>query len=110
MKRTKKITKNILWLSNQLPKEQYSSRSAVILEGKEIIESGQKEIEKQPVVPDKKYIQYIPLYKDVCHFRRLKRAYDSNGFEGMINYLSQYLTKGDKNELINRLKPAFGVK
>ena len=78
-------------IAKQLPREQYASQSAVVLDGAKVIECGTKEVEGCPVDPEAKYTQFIPLFNDKNHFRRIKRAFDSNGAEGVQKYLSPYV-------------------
>lgn len=78
-------------IAKQLPREQYASQSAVVLDGAKVIECGTKEVDGLPVDPDAKYTQYTPLYNDKNHVRRIKRAFDSNGVEGVTKYVLPYV-------------------
>jgi hypothetical protein len=64
MKRTKKITQTLMAIAKQLPREQYSDFNAF----RGTVSTGDKN-----------------------HFRRIKRAFDSNGAEGVQKYLSPYV-------------------
>ena len=107
MKRTKNTDKLLLAISKQLPREQYASQSAIILTGSEMIESGQKVVEMQQVVSDEKYIQYLPLNKDKNHYRRMKRAFDSNGIVGIKNYLLPYLKNEYRGDFFKMLESSL---
>lgn len=107
MKRTKKITKNIEFLAKQLPRQQYTSNNAIICKGSDLIAKGTDAVEGKEVDPDKKYIQHGKIQNDVCHFRRLKRAYDANGFEGLKNYLTPFVKHTQREQFFAQIKPAF---
>jgi len=107
MKPTKKTTRILLAISKNLPKESYVSRTAVILSGEELIESGQKEVENVAVDPEKEYIQEIPLYNEKNHFRRLKRAYASGGLKAVKNYLNPYVKEEFREKLFKGLEASL---
>ena len=91
-------------ISKNLPKEDYVINSAVILTGEQLIESGQKEVSNTKVDPEKEYVQYVPMYNQKNHFRRLKRAYASGGLAGVKKYLSPYVKAEFKTKLFEGLE------
>lgn len=103
MKATKKTTRILLAISKNLPKEQYASKTAVILSGHELIASGQNEVESIPVDPKMEYLQEIPLYNEKNHFRRMKRAYASGGVSAVKKYLNPYVKEEYRQRLFDRL-------
>jgi hypothetical protein len=103
MKPTKRANRILLAISKNLPLESYAAKSAVILSGTELIESGQKEVESIPVDPKKEYIQEIPLYNKKNHFRRLKRAYASGGINAVKKYLTPYVKEEYREKLFSGL-------
>ncbi len=68
MKRTKRITQNLLAIARQLPDEKYLYNS-MAFRGSQLME------------------------RDKNHFRRMKRAFDSNGVEGVKKYVEPYIKK-----------------
>lgn len=82
-------------------------KSAVVLPGIELIESGQTEVDGLPVDAEKEYIQEIPLYNEVNHFRRLKRAYTSGGVEAVKRYLQPYVKDEYRAKLFSGLEGAL---
>src|SRR5690554_2672199 len=104
MKRTKKMTQNLVAIAKQLPREHYAAQSAVVLEGSKVIERGILELDNQGIDPEAKYTQYIPLYYDKNHIRRIKRAFDSNGVEGVTKYVLPYVKEELRETYSENLK------
>jgi len=118
MKITKKQKREILKISNDLPpmKEYYRGRKSVsgkdLISGeakhnwpiesngevsiKEIVYDNKKDTQK--IDPEKDYL--IPSYnqRPVNHKKRLNSAFQSNGWDGVMEYVKPYIkTKEEQN-------------
>ncbi len=108
MKRTKKITATLKAISNGLPGQNYSYHGRISEKGDQILQRGvDKDGDGLPVLPNKEYIRSVAMERKVNHFRRLKSAFDSNGLEGIKNYLGQFLKPEKKKEYFKELELLF---
>ena len=99
MKRTKKITKSLRAIAKQLPRQEYTFAGCISEKGDDIIQRGiTKDSDGLPIMPHKSYVKKIPLQRNANHERRIRSAFDSNGFEGVKAYLKAYV-KPEKQAL-----------
>lgn len=63
--------------------------------GEDLLLGGVKEVEGQPVDPEKEYYMTLPVRRTIDHKMRMKNAYSRAGKFGLITYLKPYV-KPDK--------------
>jgi hypothetical protein len=74
----------------QLPVDGYSVKDTCKVSGEDVLLSNTNEINGEEVDPEKEYLMNIPRYHSVNHKRRMKRAFKTNGLDGLISYLKKY--------------------
>lgn len=105
MKRTKRLTQALKALAKQLPKQDYQYVKKEVKKGSDLFKEGVTELSNGEGIDfAKEYIKNVIDKNEVNHFRRLKSAFDSNGFDGLQNYLIPYLKPETKDIALQSLK------
>lgn len=108
MKRTKKITEYLRAIAKDLPRKEYTYAGKLSEKGDDIIQRGiTKDADGLSVMPHKSYQKKIPLKREANHERRMRSAFDSNGFEGVKAYLKAYVKPELQVEFFTKLKKAL---
>jgi hypothetical protein len=108
MKRTKKITQALRAIAKQLPRQEYTFAGRISENGHDIIQRGiTKDEDGLPIMPHKSYVKKIPLQRAANHQRRIRSAFDSNGFEGVKAYLKAYIKPELQVEFFTKLQKAL---
>lgn len=79
-----------MFVDTYVPKFLVNSTETHILSGKELLEWGfthDPDHDNVPIDPAKIYKYKQPVQTEVDHVRRIRRAYQSNGKEGIDHYL-----------------------
>lgn len=74
--------------ADQLPVVMHQTHEVHIMTGKDLLEMGYVERDGKKIVPDEDYRYNAPVQVAANHFRRLKRAWYSNGEQGVLAYIT----------------------
>jgi len=90
----KKLTKFELFhlkgIAKELPVIVSDAHEKHLVSGKDILEWGTiTEIDGQPIDPDKQYMWHYPVQMYHNHYRRLRKAYQTEEMAGVYSYLSK---------------------
>ncbi len=99
-KLNKKTGKAIRELADSLPQQRYTVPDSTLVSGADLILANTTEIDGVPVDPEKLYDYHLPRYHEVNHKRRLKRAFNSRGKAGVIDYCNPYLLPESKEDFL----------
>ncbi len=94
-------------IANNLPNQGQVSNINSVVSGEDAILAGTDEIEGKEVDPDKNYVIGNHLIMPVDHIKRIKRAFKSNGKNGIIEYCKKFLKGKDSSELEQAINMAF---
>lgn len=94
-------------IANYLPVHGQASNINSIVSGEDAILAGTNEIEGKEVNPDKDYIIGNRLIMPVDHIKRIKRAFKSNGKNGIIEYCKRFLKGKDSSKLEEAINMVF---
>lgn len=94
-------------IANNLPNQGQASNINSVVSGEDAILAGTNEIEGKEVDPDKDYIIGNRLIMPVDHRARIKRAFKSNGKNGIIEYCKKFLKGNDSSELEEAINMVF---
>lgn len=109
MKRTKKVTEYLKAIAKDLPRQEYTFAGQLSEKGHDIIQRGiSSDANGQPILPHKSYVKDIPLNRQANHQRRLRSAYDGNGFQGVKHYLKAFVKPELQGEFFEKLGKALG--
>lgn len=100
----KNTLKSITAIAENLAITMYTVKDRVEISGKDLLLGDTKEVEGEPVDPDKTYIMEMPMQIASNHKRRMKRAYKRGGVEGVINYLKPFTPSEKHEELCRSVK------
>lgn len=93
-------------LAGQLPQVMHDAKEKRLVTGQELIDMGMIPQDGVPYIPTEKYWQELPVNIAANHYRRMKRAYNSNGQAGVQKYLDEInaLAEAHKSALRPNLK------
>ena len=94
-------------IAKNLPNQGQASNINSIVSGEDAILAGTTEIAGKEVDPDKEYLIGNRLIMAVDHIARLKRAFKSNGKNGLIEYCKKFMKGKDTSELVEVINMAF---
>ncbi len=94
-------------IANNLPNQGQVSNINSVVSGEDAILAGTTEIAGKEVEPGKEYIIGNHLIMAVDHIARLKRAFKSNGKNGIIEYCKKFLKGNDSSKLEEAINTAF---
>ncbi|MCK5614235.1 hypothetical protein KAR91_70875 [Candidatus Pacearchaeota archaeon] len=94
-------------IAKALPGQSQASNINSIVSGEDAILAGTNEIEGKEVDPEKEYMIPNRLIMPVDHIKRIKRAFKSNGKNGIIEYCEKFLKRGDSTELEEAINMVF---
>ncbi len=100
-KLNKKVVKAIRELADSLPQQRYTVPDSTLVSGADLILANTTEIDGVPVDPEKLYDYHLPRYHEVNHKRRLKRAFNSRGKKGVIDYCGPFIPPENKSKFLN---------
>jgi hypothetical protein len=98
----KKTLKFFRKLANQMPKEFIISTYFSSISGADLILSGQKLVDGQPINPKGNYRMKMPSTVQVNHESRLKTAFSKGGVEEVFKYCARLL-KPESHEVFKQV-------
>lgn len=91
----KNLLKQIRIAANTLPVFQYQVMEPQKISGAEALLAGWKEVDGQPIDPEKEYVFKAPAFYPVNHYRRMKKIYNENvgklGQDGAFKLVTHYI-------------------
>lgn len=101
MKTTDKLLKTI---ARQLPKYSEPCFTRHLVKGHQLTDADKEKIAEIPVVDQEKYYaRRLSSSVEVNHERRLRRAYDRQGKEGIIHYIKAFVKPEALPNIMNML-------
>jgi len=98
--------KRLRAIAGMLPPMSYETRETQSIKGEDLLLSGHKEVEGKPIEAEREYFMRVPVYNEANHYRRLKRAFQANGREGVKAYLRVFVSDSAKlGETIDLIFP-----
>ena len=94
-------------IAKNLPSQSQVSNINSVVTGEDAILAGTSEIEGKAVDPEKEYIIPNRLIMPVDHVARIKRAFSSNGKNGIIEYCKRFLKGKDSSKLEEAINLVF---
>lgn len=99
----KELLKEMREAALELPVLNYSVKEKHEYTGKDLLLTGTKEVDGEPINPHQIYIMKVPAYYPINHFRRMKKIYKEvskqmghdEGYQAIMDYCTQviYLKK-----------------
>lgn len=84
--------KKIRAIAGILPSQKYPTVETVEISGADLLLSGQTQVEGKEINPDKTYHMRSPVYNEANHYRRMKRAFEKHGADGISAYLKLFVS------------------
>lgn len=100
------LAREIKDLAKALPESQYTTRETDRIKGSELLLTGVKEVDGEPVKPEEYYTMKNPVLHEVNHERRLRKAYTKYGLEGIRQYIKRFIKPGKEallKEILHQL-------
>jgi hypothetical protein len=91
-------------IAETMQSDSYAFYEKQTISGEDVLLTNTHELNGQQVVKEKDYQISVPVFNQVNHKRRLKRAYESDGLEGLMNYCKKYLKEERVKELEGLIK------
>jgi len=92
--------KKIRAIAGILPIRLYGSNETVEISGEDLLFAGTKEVEGKEVIAEKVYYMKSPVYREENHYRRMKRAFISQGSKGVEGYIKVFMKIPEQAEVI----------
>ncbi len=102
---TDQLTKKLKELVTYLPEDEYKASFSLKATGEQLV----KKFPDLTLIPggildtDTTYVLRDPRECESNHFRRMKRAYEKSGKDGVVNYFMKYTNKGAENVVKERI-------
>jgi hypothetical protein len=87
-------------MAKKLPQQSYTVTDRVTLQGTDARLADVKEIDGQPVDPEKEYTMTLPRVHIVNHKRRMRRAYKKGGKGPLIDYVIKFVPLENRFKMI----------
>ena len=94
-------------IANNLPNQGQVSNINSVVSGEDAILAGTTEIAGKEVEPGKEYIIGNHLIMAADHIKRIKRAFKSNGKNGIIEYCKKFMKGKDTSQLADAINMVF---
>lgn len=94
-------------LASRLPQVMHETKEQRLVTGQELIDMGMVPSNGVPYIPTEKYLQELPVQIAANHYRRMKRAYNSNGQEGVQKYIDEINALSEAHKVVQRTTAKF---
>ena len=74
-----------------LPSLSYATSEQQEITGEDLLLAGHKEVAGKAIDKEKSYLWQAPVYNEANHYRRMKRAFEALGVDGIKNYLKPFV-------------------
>jgi hypothetical protein len=85
----KKRIKLLRKIAGELPVVLVHTKEVHFVTGAELLEQGETEVDGQKIIPEKRYVQDMPVQLAINHARQLKKIYQKHGYGAVGQYIDQ---------------------